>query len=341
MKNILILILLFFNNIYAQDIKNQYPIQKVIIGDFITSSGDTINGCFLTYRSFGKLNTDSSNIIFFPTWLGGNSENIGTLLSKYSFIDTNKFYIISIDALGNGFSSSPSNNSNQKSFPKITFDDLTKAYYKVLKEWLKLEKVYAIVGGSMGGMTAFEFAIKYPHFAEKIVSYVSTPKLSSYDLLWTSLQINLIEHLKKLNSPERNIKAYSDMITALISRTPEYFNETIKIADFENYFNKFYKEPDSVYTLDNYLTQMKAIVSYDLTKYFGEDLEELAKRVKAKLLIIVSESDMMVNSKNAIKFAEYSNSEVLVLKNNCGHMGVNCEMEKVKEIINNFLSNNN
>ena len=338
MKYFLILILLFFNTIYAQDIKNQYPIQKVIIGDFITSSGDTINNCFLTYRTFGKPNNDSSNVIFFPTWLGGNSENIGTLLSKYSFIDTNKFYIISIDALGNGFSVSP---SNYKSFPKITFDDLTKAYYKILTEWLKLEKVYAIVGGSMGGMTAFEFAIKYPDFAKKIVSYVSTPKLSSYDLLWTNLQINLIEHLKKLNSPERNIKAFSDMITALISRTPEYFNETIKITDFENYFNKFYKEPDSVYTLDNYLTQMKAIVSYDLTKYFGEDLEDLAKRVKAKLLIIVSESDMMVNSKNAIKFAEYSNSEVLVLKNNCGHMGVNCEMEKVKEIISNFLSNNN
>jgi homoserine O-acetyltransferase len=85
---------------------------------------------------------------------------------------------------------------------------------------------------------------------------------------------------------------------------------------------------------------MKAIVSYDLTKYFDEDLENLVRRVKAKLLIIVSESDMMVNSKNAIKFAEYSNSEILVLKNNCGHMGVNCEMEKVKKIINNFLSEN-
>jgi len=337
MKKFLILILLVFSITYAQDIKSQYPLQKIVIGNFITSEGDTINDCFLTYRTFGKINTDSSNIIFFPTWLGGNSENIGTLLSKYSFIDTNSFFIISIDALGNGFSSSP---SNYKNFPKITFNDMTKAYYKALTELLNLEKVYAIVGGSMGGMTAFEFAIRYPDFAKKIVSYVSTPKLSSYDLLWTNLQINLIEHLQKLNSPKRSIKAYSDMITALISRTPEYFNESINSSDFEKYFNKFYKEPDSIYTLDNYLIQMKAIVSYDLTKYFDEDLENLVRRVKAKLLIIVSESDMMVNSKNAIKFAEYSNSEILVLKNNCGHMGVNCEMEKVKKIINNFLSEN-
>lgn len=336
MKYLIVILSVYFTHIsFSQNIASEYPLQKLYIGDFITKNNDTIKDCFVTYRVFGKSNKDSSNIIFFPTWLGGNSENIGVLISKYSFIDTNKFCIISIDALSNGYSISPSNSGT---FPKISFDDLNNVYYSTLTQFLKIDKLFGIVGGSMGGMTAFHFAVKYPNYANKIVSYVSSPKLSTYDLLWINLQINLVEYLISLNAPTRNIKAFSDMITTLISRTPNYLNKTIPVSDFNTYFNKFYKEPDSIYTLQNYLTQLKAILSYDIVNEFNNELEIAAKQIKSKLLIIVSDSDMMVNPDNAILFAEQSKSEIVVLKNNCGHLAVNCEMEKVRDLINNFLS---
>ena len=338
MIRFIISFLIIFSKLYSQDINKNYPLQIALIGNFVTSSNDTIQNCFITFRTFGKVNLDSSNIIFYPTWLGGNSESIGTLLSKYAYLDTNKFFIIAIDALGNGFSSSPSNTLN---FPQITFDDMTKAYFIVLTKHLKLKKVYAIVGGSMGGMTAFEFAIKFPHFADKIVAYVSSPELSSYDLLWINSQINLIEHLNQLKSPLKNIKAYSDMLTALIARTPEYLNENVKTSEFKDYFNKFYKEPDTIYTLDNYLAQLKAISTYNLSKDLNAELDIITNRIKAKLLIIVSETDMMVNPASSIKLAKNMNAELFILKNNCGHLAVSCEIEKVREIINNFLSKNN
>ena len=332
---IVILSICFTQLSFSQNIASDYPLQKLSMDDFITDSNDTIKNCYVTYRVFGKSNKDSSNIIFFPTWLGGNSENIGVLLSKYSFIDTNKFCIISIDALSNGYSISP---SDYELFPEISFDDLTKVYYLALTQYLKIDKLFGIVGGSMGGMTAFHFAIKYPNYAKRIVSYVSSPRLSTFDLLWTNLQINLAEYLISLNASKINIKAFSDMITALISRTPNYLNKTIPVSDFNSYFNKFYKEPDSIYTLENYLTQLKAIVSYDIVSEYNNDLEAAVKQIKSKLLIIVSDSDMMVNPDNAILFAELSKSELVVLKNNCGHLAVNCEMEKVRDLINNFLT---
>ncbi len=338
MKILLIVFFSFYNIlIFSQDISSQYPLQKLLLGDFLTENNDTIKSCFITYRVFGKVNEDSSNIIFFPTWLGGNSENIGMLLAKYSFTDTNKFCIISIDALGNGYSASPSNSPD---FPKISFEDLTKAYYITLTERLKISNLYAIVGGSMGGMTAFHFAVKYPDYVNRIVPYVSSPKLSTYDLLWTNLQINLVEYLISLNAPQKKIKAFSDMITALISRTPKYLNKSVQVSDFDSYFNKFYKEPDSVYILNNYLCQLKAITSYDLSKYIDKNLENGNKLKLSKMLIIVSDSDMMVNTENAISFAEFSKSEIAILKNDCGHMAVNCEMDKVRTILNNFLTSN-
>ena len=336
MKSLIIIFIIFINILlFPQNIARDYPLQKAYLGNFITFNNDTIKNCFTTYRIFGTMNKDSSNIIFFPTWLAGNSEHIGVLLSKYSFIDTNKFCIISIDALGNGYSASP---SNTEIFPQITFNDITEAYYKTLTQHLKISKLYAIVGGSMGGMTAFHFAVKYPDFAKRIISYVSSPKLSSFDLLWINLQINLVEYLLSLNIPNKDIKAFSDMITALISRTPAHLNKSVPTSDFYEYFKKFYKEPDSIYTLKNYLTQLKAIITYDITSDFNYDMKKATDEIKAQLFIIVSDSDMMVNPDNAIEFANLSKSKLLVLNNNCGHMAVNCEMEKVKDTINNFLT---
>lgn len=336
MKHLKIILLIFYTQFFfAQNINSYYPLRKVEIGDFLTEKNDTIKNCFLGYRVFGKVNEDSSNIIFFPTWLAGSSENIGTLLSKYSFIDTNKFLIISIDALGNGYSSSP---SNTKNFPLITFNDMTRAYHKALSEKLKISNLYAMVGGSMGGMTAFNFAVNYPGFAKKIVSYVSSPQLTSYDLLWTNFQISLIEYLISIDAERRKIKAFSDIIVALIARTPANLNQTVSLSDFQNYFNKFYKEPDSIYTLENYLCQLKAVISFNISKDFNNDLIQAANVVKSKFLIIVSETDMMLNPENAKRFAEMTNSELVVLKNNCGHLAVNCEIDKVRAMINNFLS---
>jgi homoserine O-acetyltransferase len=332
-KTYLLLICLNILN-FSQSIDSYYPLQRIAIGDFVTENNDTIKNCSLTYRVFGKANNDSTNIIFFPTWLAGNSENIGTLLSKYSFLDTNKFCIISIDALGNGFSSSPSNSLN---FPEISFGDLTRAYYIGLNYHLGIKRLFAIVGGSMGGMTAFHFAVLYPDYADKIVSYVSSPKLTTYDLLWINTQITLVERLTFSNIPKSDIKALSDMITAMIARTPAYINKSIPTSDFYSYFQKFFKLPDSVYTLENYLAQLKAVRNYDITKKFDNNLEIAAKNVKSRLLVIVSENDMMVNPENAIRFAELTNSKLFILKNDCGHLAVNCEIEKVREIIRAFL----
>ncbi len=184
------------------DAEQQYK----IIGNFITESGETIKDCKLGYRVFGSVNNDSSNIILYCTWFGGNSEAIGRLIRKYQFIDTSKFLIIAVDALGNGVSSSPSN--YQDKFPEITIKDMINSQFNLIKNHFKLKNIYAIIGGSMGSMQALQWAVTYPDFAKKIIAYVPSPKLSSYDMLWINTQIKLIETLRKYKASEREIKNY-------------------------------------------------------------------------------------------------------------------------------------
>ena len=132
MKNQIVKIILVLNLLFtvvcAQSVQ-----QFAEIGDLKLLSGNTIEKCKLGYRTFGKLNEDSSNVIIYPTWFGGTSEGIATLIQKYSFVDSSKYFIIAIDALGNGISSSPSNYEYEDSvFNNLTISDMVNSQYCLL-----------------------------------------------------------------------------------------------------------------------------------------------------------------------------------------------------------------
>lgn len=65
---------------------------------------------------------------------------------------------------------------------------------------MKLNHLFGAVGGSLGAMQVLEWSIAYPNFISKIVAYVGTPKMSTYDLLWINAQLNIIEAGKNMES---------------------------------------------------------------------------------------------------------------------------------------------
>jgi homoserine O-acetyltransferase/O-succinyltransferase len=310
------------------------------IGDLNLISGDTIENCIIGYRTFGKINGDSSNVIIYPTWFEGTTNDIACLIQKYSFLDTTKYFIIAIDALGNGVSSSPSNYNvyNLKSFPEITIRDMINSQYKLITENFRINHLFAAVGGSLGAMQVLEWSVAYPDFISKIVSYVGTPKMSAYDLLWLNTQLNIIETGKRYGITEQEIRKSLAMIMTGLARTPEYVVEKTKPTDFQNYLSSFDKEYSQTFTLEDYLFQLKAMIKHDISLEFNGSMEDAANIIKAKLFMIISENDLLVNLTEAKRFAKLTNAKTLILNNNCGHLAVSCEIERCREEIDKFLS---
>ena len=261
-------------------------------------SGELITNCNIGYRTFGKLNADSSNVIIYPTWFEGTTENVGRLIEKYRFIDTTKYFIIAIDALGNGISTSPSNYNvyKIKTFPEISIRDMVNSQYKMLTEVFKLKHIFAAIGGSLGAMQVLEWSVAYPDFISKIVAYVGTPKMSTYDLLWINTQLNIIETGKHYGVTEKEIRKSLAMMMAGMGRTPDYIVEKVKPEDFQNYLKDFDKEYSSTFTLEDYEYQLKAIMNHDIAKGFNGSMEEAAKSINAKLFLIISETDLLSQS---------------------------------------------
>jgi|SRR5690554_1913295 len=326
----LIIILTNYFSAFSQSIN-----EIVDIGDLILTNGERIMNCRVGFRTIGKVNENSTNVIVYPTWFEGTSEDIINLIRKYNFIDTTKYFIIAIDAPGNGESSSPSNYNYD--FPQITIRDMINSQYRLLKYHFHLNKIKAVIGGSMGGMQALEWAAAYPEYAEKVVSYSGTPKISSYDLLWMNTLLEVIEKLKEQGLSEKEIIKIKNMMIAMIARTPEYVNEKTDLENFQTYLLSFEKEPKEKFTLDDYVIQLKALMEHDITKDYNNSYQELAKKIKTEIFIIVSETDMMVNPEESLKLADVLGCRKLILNNNCGHLAPSCEIERVREEINQFL----
>lgn len=81
------------------------------LGDFKLESGAVLRDCRIGYRTVGRPNSDQSNVILFPTWASGTTEQLLGNAGPGKLADSGKYYVILVDALSNGVSLSPSNSS--------------------------------------------------------------------------------------------------------------------------------------------------------------------------------------------------------------------------------------
>jgi homoserine O-acetyltransferase len=308
--------------------------QFFTIEKFVTEQNDTIFNCKVGYRTFGEIDNDSGNVIIYPTWFGGTSKNLVSLINPERFIDTSKYFVIAIDALGNGVSSSPSNYNELNKFPSITIYDMVKSQYLLLTRNFGLTKIYGAIGGSMGGMQVFEWAASFPNFIQKAVAYVSTPQPTPNDLLQWYLRKDIIEKFQDLNASENQIQNSLRIISDLIARSPEYLNEKIEFESFEEYIQKYKTQSSTSFTVSNYKCQIEAMLAHDI--YRNNRLENYSWS-DIKMMFIVSQTDRLVHPVNTIQFAIKNSFEYHVLENNCGHLAIGCELNRCSELIRNFF----
>jgi homoserine O-acetyltransferase len=312
------------------------------IGDLKLDNGGVIRDCRIGYRTFGQLNGDKSNIIVFPTWAGGTTEQLQSSIGPGKLVDSTTYFVIAIDALSNGISSSPSNSRLQPRmrFPQFTLRDTVNSQHKLLTTVLKIDHVKGIVGISMGGMQAFQWLVSYPDFMDKGVPIVGSPRLAPYDLLIWQAQIEALMRDRDWRGGNYSVNPARTLDFAfgqILLTTPPDYNKRKKreevLADLEKA-----RRSGRSFDANDKIRQTQAMMKLDIYRDFGGDLERAAKAVKAKVFVVVSRFDHVVTPGPAIEFASLLNAKVLNLESECGHLATVCEGTRLNTAVAEFLS---
>lgn len=316
--------------------------QFASIGDLKLANGGVIRNCRIGYRTFGRINADKSNIVVFPTWAGGTTEQLKSSIGPGKLIDSAKYFVVAIDALSNGVSSSPSNSRLQPRmrFPRFTLRDTVESQHELLTKVLKIHHVKAVVGISMGGMQVFQWLVTYPEFMDKGVPIVGSPRLAPYDLMHWQAQIEALMRDRDWRggnytvNPARALNfAFGEL---LLTTPPDYNKHKTReqvLADLE----KARRDVKS-FDANDKIRQTQAMMQLDVTRDFGGSLERAAKAVKAKVFVVVSRFDHVVTPGPAIEFASLIGANVLNLDSECGHLATVCESARLNAAISEFLS---
>lgn len=322
------------------------PLQYASFGDFKLQSGQTIHNFRLAYRTAGALNAAKSNAILWPTWLGGKSEDLAGHVGPANVADTSKYFVVTIDAIGNGVSSSPSNSREQPrlAFPEFSIRDMVEAGYRLATETLHLTHVHAVMGISMGGMQTFEWLIAHPDFMDVAIPMAGSPQSTSYDKLEWTTQIDALKadpewkDGKGAKPMTAGYRVFAEIESIQIT-SPAYRVAMTPPGDFAAFLTTTTGEhAGNALTACDEIRQRQAIMSLNLPVEFGAaSIAEVAKRTRAKVLVVVSPEDHMVNPYPAITFAQAIGAPILRLDTSCGHLALDCV--SVGPIVAAFLDN--
>ncbi|KAK5061201.1 hypothetical protein LTR84_007743 [Exophiala bonariae] len=153
-------------------------IEYYTIPQFSFSNGTTLHDVKVAYRQFNASSTAGTVLI--PTCYGGHINTTLTLTNGPH--DALAHYrVIVVAMLGNGESSS---HSNKAFFPEpgeLRYQDLVRAQHALLTEHLKVERLLAVIGFSMGGQQAYHWGVMYPEFVGHVVAICSSARTSAHN----------------------------------------------------------------------------------------------------------------------------------------------------------------
>jgi len=112
------------------------------LGDTKLLSGKILKSAKLAYKTYGTLNKNSDNVIVLPTFYTGTHKRNEGFIGSDRAINPNKYFVVSINMFGNGFSSSPSNSQapfDGPRFPRISLWDNISCQHKLLTQKLKIK----------------------------------------------------------------------------------------------------------------------------------------------------------------------------------------------------------
>lgn len=175
------------NAYYSHDVHGDYDL--VGIGRLDLEEGGAIDDCQLAVTTFGELNAAKDNAILISTWYSGTHQIWRDVyVGPEHALDPREYFIVAVDQIGNGLSTSPHNAPDAISmsrFPKARIGDDVVAQQRLLEQHFGIDELALVVGGSMGAQQTYEWAVRFPDRVHRAAPIAGTAQNTPHDFLFT------------------------------------------------------------------------------------------------------------------------------------------------------------
>lgn len=345
-------------------------------------TGNILKTPTIAYETYGKINKQKSNVILVCHALTGDAHAAGwhegdkkpgwwnIIIGPGKPLDTNRYFIICSNVLGSCKGTTGPSSINPDTglrydldFPIITITDMVNAQKKLL-DYLNISHLYAVVGGSMGGMQVMQWVISYPDMVRNAIMIASGAYSTPQQIAFNAVQRrSIIEDANWLEgkyhdhdvNPEQGLSVARMIahITYLSNESMyEKFGRRLQDKhqfsyDFSNEFQvESYLEHQGLsftkkFDANSYLYLTKALDYFEVRK--NSSLEEALKPVKSRILIMSITSDWLYTHEHMeeiVMALRANNVDVTYsrLNSEYGHDAFLIENGQMNYIISNFLS---
>jgi homoserine O-acetyltransferase/O-succinyltransferase len=281
---------------------------------FELESGETLPEVTIAYHTYGTLNAGKSNVVWVCHALTANADAATWwegVVGNDHVIDPKKYFIVCANILGSCYGSSgplsidpATKKPYYSSFPQITIRDMVKAHI-LLCDHLRIEKIFLIMGGSMGGYQALEWSVMEKERIGNLFILATSPTESAWGIATHTAQRLSIEadSTWKDMSPEagkKGLKAaraigmltyrnYGIMVKHQTDTDTEKL-DNYKASSYINYQGDKLVQRFNAYT---YWLLTKSMDSHHLGRGRGGKLEPVLNSITQRTLIIGISSDIL------------------------------------------------
>ena len=307
---------------------------------FELENGKVLDDVTVEYMTFGTPAYDENGaiknaVIYCHGSLGNyaSMKKIAPLVGRGDVFDENKYFFISLSALGSPGSCCPSTTDLKNKFPKYSIKDVVNFQKQFLKEKFNTEHVLGMIGISMGGFVCLTSAIEYPDFADFIVCGVSSYKVAGHDFILSKFVNEIIESDPDYNRGEIT---YSLLRTLRLASLAEFnfglSKEALRqmsnvelSAEFENFGNE---------SIETDIFDLK--YCNESCMYF--DVEDDLDKISSKVLIVACNQDPhFPPNLDAIPMSKkIKGSKLVIMDSDLGHLCFN-EIEDISDDLKEFL----
>jgi homoserine O-acetyltransferase len=346
--------------------------------ELILENGEKLGPVTIAYETYGELNKQRSNAILILHALSGDAHAAGfhkgdekpgwwdDMIGPGKAFDTNKYFIICSNVLGGCKGTSGPSSINPKTgkkygldFPIINISDMVNAQ-KHLIDYLKIDRLLSVSGGSMGGMQALEWLTAHPDKLKSAIVIATAVKHSPQQIAFHEVGRQAIMadphwkegHYYGGHSPAKGLVVarmvghitYMSEISMAekFGRRPgdEKLHKFSVGSEVEDYLynrgNHFVERFDA----NSYLYITRAIDSFDASR--GKELYEVLKGIRAKVLVLAFKSDWLYpasQSKEIVKACKLAGVDTTYceIDSTYGHDAFLLEVEEETHLIKHFL----